>query len=374
LVLTAEVYDLIIEGEAQGKGKGEFGAEVETKIYEIVHRWRNWGPGIDATKLVKNYIGEKQLVPEDSVVEAGSADPVLPELPLSIAEFDKRKGTFPQTLSCDGCFQISLEAIYFAYHPLSKWTGMGPNDAVHLIKECLAEDWDVLTFAAPLQGDHATDDLDPTLRYNRKIESVSTILKLVPRMQEIKLGDVKFRNAESHAPKELVEGDYIRNTNAIRELIRSRTAATVAYARNLDVKELLEFTEPLRDPVHGGTNFNLRDFLYAVLPYWESRAKDHTPAACQLVCPIAKTVAAQVNQLLQGKRIIGATTTKMVKPTKMKPLLGPSVARMARAISKRRKVRVQMWICSLRQSGGCTCTSATIVTPPCTLEYSTVID
>ena len=51
--------------------------------------------------------------------------------------------------------------------------------------------------------------------------SVSTIMKLVPRMQEIKLGDVKFRNTDSHARKGIMEGDYVRNTNKIRELLAS---------------------------------------------------------------------------------------------------------------------------------------------------------
>lgn len=177
---------------------------------------------------------------------------------------------------------------------------MDPNDAVHLIKRCLAEDWDVLTFATAHQGDHATDDLDPKLAYNRKIENVSTIMKLVPRMQEIQLGDVKFRNTDSHARKGLVEGDYVRNTTKIRELLHSRMAATVAYARNLNVDKLLNFTKPLRDPVHGGINFHLNEFLYAVLPYWESRAKDLTPAARQIISPLAIMVKDQVDQILQG--------------------------------------------------------------------------
>lgn len=177
---------------------------------------------------------------------------------------------------------------------------MDPNDAVHLIKRCIAEDWDVLTFATQHQADHATDDLDPNLPYNRKIENVSTILKLVPRMQEIELGDVKFRNTDSHACKGLMEGDYVRNTTAIRDLLYRRKDATVAYAQTLNVDELLKFTEPLRDPLHGGTNFNLKEFLYAVLPHWENLAKDLTPAPRQIKSPIIIVVKDQVDQILQG--------------------------------------------------------------------------
>ena len=196
-------------------------------------------------------------------------------------------------------FQISLEVLWFAYHLLSKWSAMDPNDAVHLIKECLAEDWDVLTFARAHQGDHATDALDPEYPYNRKIENVATILKLVPRMQEIKLGDVKFRDTNSYFRKRFMEGDFDRDTTLICELLYRRKDATVAYARTLNVDDLLEFTEPLRDPVHGGTNFPLKGFLYTVLPFWENLAKDLTPAPIQVNCPIGLAVKDQVDQILE---------------------------------------------------------------------------
>lgn len=101
-----------------------------------------------------------------------------------------------------------------------------------------------------------------------------------------------------------MEGDYIRNTAKIRELLRSRMAATVAYAQTLNIDELLKFTEPLRDPVHGGTNFNLKEFVYAVLPYWENLAVDLTPAARRITSPIAIMVKDQVDQILQGMEII----------------------------------------------------------------------
>lgn len=83
-----------------------------------------------------------------------------------------------------------------------------------------------------------------------------------------------FLTGSGHTRKTSENQDIARaNLRTSRLLRESRMEATEAYAQTLDVTDIVEFTDFLRDPVHGGVNFDLKGFLWAVLPYWEHKAK-----------------------------------------------------------------------------------------------------
>lgn len=175
---------------------------------------------------------------------------------------------------------------------------MTPEEAVHLIKMALSEEsWDICVFAQIHQGDHKTDDTDPSLPYNRKTDGYTAIGQLVRRLQEAKLGDIKFRNGENHFRKTHMEGDWVRRMQQFRELRARRHKATRKYASTINVDDLLEFTQPLREL---GVNFNYKEFLYAVLPYWEDRARDLTPPARAITSPLMVQLTERVNFLVSG--------------------------------------------------------------------------
>lgn len=198
--------------------------------------------------------------------------------------------------SCLCCVTRSLEYVLFTFHPESEHSGIHPNNAVHLIGMALTENWDVYDLCSRLQADHATDDWDEDVLYNRKTNSYSQIRYHTYRFQEILLGDLQFIEIGEHQAKTREEGDNKRSEPAFRALYESRHQRTVEYARKLDISALEEFTAPTRDPDYGGFNFDLHSFLITVLPYWEAKAKVIVYKNPNLASPFLKDLHQKVQQ------------------------------------------------------------------------------
>lgn len=174
---------------------------------------------------------------------------------------------------CEDCYMLSLEYIFLAYEPRSKWSGVDPRDASHFIRLALDEGWSVSKLSFLHDADHATDDVDSNFKFNRKIKLVSVYKRVrKDRYREIVNGGVKIMLVTGHRQKSREMKDNTRNSEAFRTLVLSRRDETWKRWKSVNVSELENFTKPLRDPKYGGFKFPLKQFLQIVLPYWEFEA------------------------------------------------------------------------------------------------------
>ena len=79
-----------------------------------------------------------------------------------------------------------------------------------------------------------------------------------------------------HCKKTRALGDN-RKSKEHKELLRKRDADTKKFVETIDVSDLLQFSEPLRDEIHGGYDFDLPQFLLWVRPHWQQYAIDISP-------------------------------------------------------------------------------------------------
>ena len=180
---------------------------------------------------------------------------------------------------------MSLEKVWFALHPGSRWSGFTGNSAIYLIDHAISKGWGVYKVSTLIEGDHATDDKDETFLYNRKTSEFRTLKRqshqhtlagCTRRFQEILNGLVEMRPKMDHACK-TYDNDSFRRSKASRSLHKKRDAATKKYVKTLDVSELFQFTAPLRHSTQGGYNWKFVEFLHWVRPYWEAKVEDLTP-------------------------------------------------------------------------------------------------
>jgi hypothetical protein len=123
-----------------------------------------------------------------------------------------------------------------------------------------------------LNADHESDLFDEKEPYNKKVNSYSSFREEVERYKEILLGNIKFIKTENHQRKTTEQQDIARANQATSlALKKKRASATLKYKATLDPTPIIKYTAFLRDPVHGGTNFDWKGFLFAVLPYWRSK-------------------------------------------------------------------------------------------------------
>ena len=167
---------------------------------------------------------------------------------------------------------MSLEYVWFTFHPLSQASKICAIEGLSMIDKALCNGWTALELSSQLDADHLTDDADETSEYNRKTDIYSGIYTQKRRFQELKHAQLGFLDSNGHRLKTLQSEDSSRSRKEVQTLLRKRKAATEAFVETINVDDIMEFTAPLRHPTQGCFNFDLPEFLSWVRPHWVEKA------------------------------------------------------------------------------------------------------